>query len=74
VVDGTPQKHPLAGDANHHLVEVPAIARPRTAPAQPSRDHPSEFQHPAPDGLIGDVEPPLGEEFLDVAIAQHEAR
>jgi hypothetical protein len=26
------------------LVEVPTIARPRTAPAQPSRDHRSEFQ------------------------------
>src|SRR5215469_16754510 len=33
VVDGTPQIHPLAGDPHHHLVEVPAIARPRTAPA-----------------------------------------
>ena len=33
VVDGTPQIHPLAGDPHHHLVEVPAIARPWTAPA-----------------------------------------
>jgi hypothetical protein len=33
VVDGAPQIHPLAGDPHHHLVEMPAIARPRTAPA-----------------------------------------
>jgi hypothetical protein len=31
VIDGTAQIHPLAGDPNHHLVEVPAIPRPRTA-------------------------------------------
>jgi hypothetical protein len=43
MVDGSPQIHPLAGGANHHLVEVPAIARPRTAEAQPSRDYRSEF-------------------------------
>jgi hypothetical protein len=33
VVDGTPQIHPLTGDPHHHFVEVPAIARPRTASA-----------------------------------------
>jgi len=40
---------------------------------QPSRDHRSEFQHPTPDGSVGDVEPPLGKEFLDVAITEREA-
>jgi len=30
VVDGAPQIHPLTGDPHHHLVQVPAIARPRT--------------------------------------------
>src|SRR3984893_18138912 len=66
--------HPLAGDPHHHLVEVPAIAWLRTAPAQPSRDHRSEFQHPTPDGFVRDVEPALGEQFPDVAIAQREAQ
>jgi hypothetical protein len=48
----------------------------RIAPltAEPSRNHRSEFQHPTPDGFIGDVEPPLREEFLDVPIAQGEAQ
>jgi hypothetical protein len=27
MVDGTPQIHPPAGNADHHLVEMPAIAR-----------------------------------------------
>ena len=31
--DVDPQIPPLAGDPHHHLVEVPAIARPRAAPA-----------------------------------------
>ena len=32
VVDRPPQIHPPAGDPDDHLVEMPAIARPRTAP------------------------------------------
>src|SRR6201993_3957288 len=32
VVDGTPQVHPLAGDPNNHLVQVPPIARAGTVP------------------------------------------
>src|ERR1700724_4582466 len=32
VVDGTPEIHPLAGDANHHFVQVPSVAWARTAP------------------------------------------
>ena len=32
VVDGTPEVHPLAGDPNNHLVQVPSIARAGTPP------------------------------------------
>src|SRR5271165_6521751 len=32
VIDGAPEVHPLAGDPNNHLVQVPSIARPGTAP------------------------------------------
>ena len=31
VVDGTPEVHPLAGDPNNHLVQLPSIARAGTA-------------------------------------------
>jgi predicted glycosyltransferase len=32
VIDGTPEVHPLAGDPDHHLVQMPSVARPGTAP------------------------------------------
>jgi hypothetical protein len=69
VVDRTPEVHPLAGNPDHHLIQMPSIARARAAPSQPASDHWSEFQHPASDGPIGDVETSLGEQILDVAIA-----
>jgi hypothetical protein len=74
VIDGTPEIHPLAGDPNNHLVQMPSIARARTAPPQPPRDHRSELQHPAPDGFVGDVEPTLGEQILNVSVAEREAQ
>src|SRR5260221_5903527 len=74
VIDRAPEVHPFAGDPHHHLVEVPAIARPRTALPQPSRDHRAEFQNPAADALVGEVEPTLRKQLLDVAIAQGEAQ
>ena len=73
MIDGTPQIHPLAGDPHHHLVEMPAIARPRATPTQPLCDRGTELPHPAPYGFLGDVEPALGQQLLDVAIAQGEA-
>src|ERR1700719_4896182 len=57
VVDGTPQIHLLARDPDDHFVEMPAIARSRTAPSQSPSDRRSEFGHPAAIALIGDVEP-----------------
>src|ERR1700682_147640 len=38
VVDGTPQVHGLARDPDDHFVEMPAIARSRTAPSQAPTD------------------------------------
>jgi hypothetical protein len=42
-IHGTPPIHPLTGDAHHHLVEVPTIARPRATLAEPPRDDGTEF-------------------------------
>ena len=72
MVDGTPEIHPLAGDPHHHLVEMPAIARARATPTQPSRDPRTELQHPSPHRFVGDVEPSFGQELLDIALAQSE--
>jgi len=33
VIDRPPEIHPLAGDPNDDLVEMPAIARPRRTPS-----------------------------------------
>ena len=74
VVDGTPQLHVLARDPDDHLVEMPSITRPRTRLSQPSCNHRPEFQHPAAHALVGDLEPALGKQFLDIAVAQREAQ
>jgi hypothetical protein len=41
--------------------------------AQSSRNRGTEFEHPAPDRFVGQVEPAFGKQFLDVAVAQGEA-
>ena len=69
VIDGPPEIHPLAGNPNDHLIEMPAIARPRTALPEPPCNDRSEFRHPATNRLVRNVEPSLGEEFLDAAVA-----
>ena len=72
MIDSAPQVHPLAGDANDHLVEVPPIAREWAAPSQLSSDPGPEFQNPAPHRFIGNLQAALDEEFLNVAVAQGE--
>ena len=52
---------------------MPAVARRRTTLAQPSRDRGTELQHPTPYRFVGDVEPALGQQFFDIAVAQGEA-
>jgi hypothetical protein len=47
VIDGAPQVHPLARDANDHLVEVPPVARQmERSPARRRNGAPSS-RHPA---------------------------
>src|SRR6516225_9743392 len=53
---------------------MPSVARLRATPTQPSRDRGTEFQHPAPHRFVGDVETSLGQQFLDVAVAQGKAQ
>ncbi len=68
-----PQEHLLASDAHRHLVQVPSRAWLRPVPPKTPGDRRPELQHPAPDGLVGDVEPALGQQVLDVAVAEREA-
>jgi hypothetical protein len=32
VIDSAPEAHPVTGDSDHHLIQMPSIARLRTAP------------------------------------------
>ena len=73
VIDGAPQIHSPSSDAHDHLVQMPPVARAGPPLPQPPRDHRAELPHPAPDRLIGDIEPALGKKFLHVAVAQGEA-
>ena len=72
VVHRSPEVHPLAGDAHRHLIEVPARARPCAALPKAPGDGRAELQHPAPDRLVGDVEPSFGQQVLDIAEAERE--
>jgi hypothetical protein len=40
---------------------------------QLSGEQGTEFQHPSPDGLVGDLDAALGEQLLDIPEAQGEA-
>ena len=69
MIDCTPQIHVLARNPDDHFVEMPSIARSRTAPPQSPGNRRSEFEHPTANALVGDVEPTFGKQLLDIAIA-----
>jgi len=56
----------ITADCDHHLVEVPVVARPGPGAADVGGNGGSELQNPSPDGLVGDIDTPLSEHFLDV--------
>ena len=74
LVDGAPQVHAPAGDAHDHLIQMPPIARPGAPLPQSPREERTEFQDPAPDRFVGQVEPAFGKELLDIAVAEREAQ
>ena len=72
-VDRPPQKQMSASEPDNHFVEVPPIIRPR-APADETRgDLGLEFQRPATDAFITDVNAALRQQLLDIAITDREA-
>src|SRR3954449_2942427 len=72
VIDGAPQVHPFTGDANHHLIEVPPVARSWAAPSKPAGGPRPPLQKPTPPRPISNLQAPLGQKLLDVAVAQGE--
>src|SRR5215208_2944089 len=62
----------LPPDHDRHFVEVPLSAWPRPKPTEVAGESWPELQNPAPNGLVGHVEPALRQEFLHIAVAQRE--
>src|SRR4030095_9398788 len=72
-IDGAPEIHLLAADPDEHLVEVPAPVRRRPPCTKTPSDCGTEADHPTPDRLVRHLDATLGEQVLDVAVAQGEA-
>ena len=69
----SPQPVPLTSDLEQHLVQMPLVARLRSASAQVGRVARAERVAPLPNGLVADDDPALGAEFLDVPKAEMKA-
>ena len=61
-----------APDLDEDLIEVPLVPAPWPAVAQAAGKRLAEFLAPAPHGIIGDDDAPLGEKQLDVPQAEAE--
>jgi len=70
VIDGAPQVHSLSGDADHHLVQVPPVAWSWAQGSKSTGEPRPELQSPAAHRLVGNIQAPLGQKLLDVALAQ----
>jgi hypothetical protein len=74
VVDRSPDPESSAGDQNRHLIETPLRGWSVTSAAKLPGERRPELQHPTPDRFVGDVHPALGEQILDVAEAEGQAK
>jgi hypothetical protein len=73
LVDGPPQLVPVPVDLQLHLVQVPFVPQSRPASLHPVGEALPELLAPAADGLVAQRDAALGEQFLDVAVAEQEA-
>jgi hypothetical protein len=71
-IDGTPQVDQLAIDFDEYLVKMPSGMRLGPASSKVSCDHGTEVVHPATHRLIGNDDPALSQQVLDVAKAEGE--
>jgi hypothetical protein len=63
----------FAADHHGHLIEMPVRSWARAMAAKLSSKQRSELQHPASDRLVGDIQPALGEQILDITEAECES-
>src|ERR1700730_14960094 len=71
-IHGTPEVDQATIDLEIDFVEMPGHMRLRPAFAKIGRDHGSKMVHPAAHRLIGNQDPTLSQQILDVAEAQGE--
>ena len=74
VVNRSPQPEVPTRDRDHHLIKMPPRRRLRSSIAQFPGELRSELRHPSSNSFVGDVEPALGEQVLDVSEAEREAK
>ena len=73
IINRPSQIHLPAIDPHHHLIQMPARAGLAPQLPQVPRDHRPELADPAPDRLIGDIQPTLGQQVLNVPVIRREA-
>ena len=72
-IDRSPQPEPPSIDGDNHFVEMPLQTRARTAGAEPLSELRAELEDPTSHRLVRDIDAALGQEFLDVTVAEGEA-
>lgn len=69
-VDGAPHIHLPSSDRDHHFVEMPSIVGLGSDLAQVLGNYWPEFENPPTDRFIADHQAALGQEILDIPVAQ----
>jgi hypothetical protein len=69
----TPEIVPLSLDVHEELIQVPDVSQPSLPAPEPPGVAWTELPTPLPDGLVGDHDSSLRQEFLNVSEAQAEA-
>ena len=67
-----PQIVQHTSDADEHLVQVPRVARLRSAPAQPPGEVGTELEAPMPNAFMGHYDATFRQDQLDIAQAEAE--
>ena len=70
---GAPQLHIPAIDRDEYLIEMPACVCGSMRSSEPSSGGKAKFYRPAADGFIGDIDPTLGQQVLDIPKAQRKS-
>jgi hypothetical protein len=73
LIQGAPQPVPAFVHRERHLVQVPTSRRVAGGADAAPRPQRTELAAPESDGLLADMDAPLSEELLDIAVAEGEA-